>query len=152
MLGFRIADARHEIFSPVGAMLQGGRWNSPGLAVIYAAESYAGALLEVLVHANLSRAPLNHRLVTITISEAVKIETLFPLDLPQWNDDDLRVPRAFGDQWIREGRSAVLRVPGVVTAGRENNLILNPLHPEFKLISASSPETITWDQRIFKAR
>ena len=33
-------------------MLHGARWNSPGRRVIYAAETYAGALLEILVHAS----------------------------------------------------------------------------------------------------
>jgi RES domain-containing protein len=37
--------------------LNGGRWNSAGKRVIYAAQTYAGALLEVLVHANLGIVP-----------------------------------------------------------------------------------------------
>ena len=53
MIAYRIADARHPIFDGTGAMLRGGRWNSIGQRVIYAAESYAGAMLEILVHANL---------------------------------------------------------------------------------------------------
>ena len=152
MLGYRIADARHEIFSPMGALLQGGRWNSPGLGVIYAAETYAGALLEVLAHANLSRAPANHRLVTISIPDAVTVETLRASDLPGWDADELTIPRAFGDRWLREARTAVLQVPGVVTGGRENNLVLNPAHAQFKLIVASDPESIHWDRRILKPR
>jgi RES domain-containing protein len=35
-----------------GAMLFGARWNSPGRRVIYPAETYGGALLEILVHAS----------------------------------------------------------------------------------------------------
>ncbi len=53
MLAFRIADKRFPIFDGTGARLVGGRWNSPGKAVIYAAETFAGAVLEVLVHSNL---------------------------------------------------------------------------------------------------
>src|SRR6266436_2721595 len=49
---FRIADMRHTIFDGSGAMIHGARWNSPGRRVIYAAETYAGALLEILVHAS----------------------------------------------------------------------------------------------------
>ena len=49
---FRIADMRHSLFGGSGAMLYGARWNSPGRRVIYAAETYAGALLEILVHAS----------------------------------------------------------------------------------------------------
>ena len=42
-------------------------WVSVGQRVIYAAETYAGALLEVLVHANLSQPPQNHRVIRIDI-------------------------------------------------------------------------------------
>jgi putative toxin-antitoxin system antitoxin component (TIGR02293 family) len=50
---WRIADGRFDPFIPVGAALVGGRWNSPGLGVIYASRSYAGAMLECLAHAML---------------------------------------------------------------------------------------------------
>ena len=152
MLAFRIADARHTIFSASGAMLHGGRWNSIGQPVIYAAETYAGALLEILAHANLSSVPRNHRLVTIDIPDKVAIETLLPDDLPAWNLEDLTAPRVFGDRWIREGRTAVLKVPGVVTGGHERNVLFNPAHPDFALISPSQPEVVHWDRRLFRPR
>lgn len=49
---YRIADTRHEIWGGTGAMLVGGRINSPGRPVIYAALTFAGAMLELLVHAS----------------------------------------------------------------------------------------------------
>jgi hypothetical protein len=39
--------------------------------------------------------------------------------------EDLRPSRAFGDRWIRANRTAVLRVPSVITTGRENRLRKN---------------------------
>lgn len=150
MQAFRIADARHAIYSAAGAMLHGGRWNSAGRPVIYAAETYAGALLEVLAHANLSRAPANQKVVTITIPGVVKIETLAAADLPGWSQDDVALPRKFGDRWLVEARTAVLRVPGVVTGGRENNLLLNPAHWQFSSITASLAEPVYWDPRLFQ--
>jgi RES domain-containing protein len=149
MIAHRIADARHPIFDPTGAMLQGGRWNSIGQRVIYAAESYAGAMLEVLVHANLSVPPKNHRVVRITIPETVEIEILRPLALTGWDSGDLVASRRFGDTWLREKRTAVLQVPSVITEGRENNILINPLHPQFLMIHASQPEDIRWDVRLF---
>jgi RES domain-containing protein len=56
MIVYRIAGARHPIFDATGAMLYGDRWNSVGLRAIYAAETYAGAMLEVLVHSKLVSA------------------------------------------------------------------------------------------------
>jgi len=130
-------------------MLHGGCWNSAGQRVIYAAESYAGAMLEVLVHANLSVPPKNHRVVRITIPEQVKIEAVSPLSLAGWDSEDLTAPRAFGDKWLTELRTAVLRVPSVITEGRENNILINPLHPQFAKIVAGEPEPIRWDARLF---
>ena len=54
---YRIADRRHKIFDGQGAALLSGRWNSPGRRIIYEAETYTGALLEVLVHATSEKCP-----------------------------------------------------------------------------------------------
>ena len=150
MLAYRIADSRHPIYDSTGAMLRGGRWNSIGHRVIYAAESYAGAMLEVLVHANLSAPPKHHQVIRITIPDTVKIESLAAADLPGWDTEDAAAARRFGDQWLQELRSAVLQVPGVVTEGRESNLLINPLHAQAALIQVSPPEPIHWDKRLLR--
>jgi RES domain-containing protein len=98
MIAYRIADSRHQIFDATGAMLYGGLWNSIGLPVIYAAETYAGALLEVLVHANFSQPPKNHRVVRIDIAEAVRIETVSVEQISGWEAADMIASRAFGDK------------------------------------------------------
>jgi RES domain-containing protein len=145
-----MADARHKIFDRTGAMIRGGRWNSTGLGVIYAAETFSGALLEVLVHSNLSQPPKNHRVVRIVIPEEVKMETLSAGKLPGWDAENLIASRAFGDRWITEKRSAVLKVPSVITKERESNLLINPSHTQFALIVPSEPEAIDWDTRLFR--
>ncbi len=150
MLAYRIADARHPILDPTGAMLHGGRWNSPGKRVIYAAETYAGALLEVLVHANLSRAPRDHQSVRITIPDEVKIETAEPAKVRGWEDENCIASRAHGDAWYDAQRTAVLRVPSVITHGRECNVVIHAEHPQFKLLRADPPEPVYWDPRLLR--
>ena len=146
---WRIADGRFDPFSPVGASLVGGRWNSPGLGVIYASRSYAGAMLECLAHAGIGRVPRTHVAVEIAIAEAVAVERHDESGLPAaWDRADLRVARAFGDAWIRERRTAVLVVPSVV-ARREGNVLINPQHPDFRGIVAGTPEPVIWDARLF---
>lgn len=152
MRAFRIADRRFPIFDGTGARLIGGRWNSPGRAVIYAAESFAAALLEILVHANLGRVPKSHAVVEITIPESVSIESLSGQNLPGWAEEDQRASRDFGDRWLEEKRSVVLLVPGVVTRGRGLNVLINPAHREFIQITASQPEDIQWDERLFQTK
>jgi RES domain-containing protein len=150
MFAYRIADARHPIFDATGAMLHGGRWNSVGFKVIYAAETYAGALLEVLVHSNLSQLPKNHRMVRIFIPNEIAIEAVSVHTVGEWDAEDMIASRAFGDRWIREQRTAVLQVPNVITQGRETNLIFNPMHSEFALIRTAEAEPVHWDKRLFR--
>jgi RES domain-containing protein len=152
MVCYRIADARHPIYDGTGAMLHGGRWNSIGASVIYAAETFAGSLLEVLVHSNLSRPPKNHRVIQIEIPDEVAIESASASTVPGWDADDMIASRALGDHWIQQRRTAVLTVPGLVTKGRERNILINPLHEQFPLLRASVPEPVDWDARLFVCR
>jgi RES domain-containing protein len=149
VIAWRIADGRHAIFDATGAMLHGGLWNSPGSRVIYASETYAGALLETRVHANLGMIPKTHRVVRIEIPEDVSLETILPEQVPGWDAEDMAASPAFGDAWIDAKRTAVLRVPSVVTAGRECNVVINAEHPQFVTIRAGEPEMVAWDRRLF---
>ncbi len=149
---WRIADGRFDVFSAIGASLVGGRWNSPGLGVIYASRSYACAMLECLAHAGIGRMPRTHVAIEIAIAAAVSVEGHDESSLPAgWDHADLRVARAFGDAWIRERRTAALVVPSVV-ARREGNVLLNPQHAEFKKVVVGSPEPVVWDARLFARR
>ena len=152
MMAYRIADPRHKIYDATGAMLKGGRWNSIGTAVIYAAQTFAGAMLEILVHANASRPPKKHQLVRITIPEDVAIEKIEASALPGRDAPDCLASKAFGDQWVKDMRTAVLIVPATVTYGFENNVLINPLHPQFSLIVPGAPEPIMWDDRFFSSK
>lgn len=152
MRAFRIADRRFPIFDATGARLTGGRWNSPGNPVIYAAETFSGAVLEVLVHANLGRLPAMHALIEISIPDGVTIESVKPPMLPGWDAPALSRSREFGDQWLVEARSVVLLVPSLVTRGRELNVLLNPNHAEFGAVTASKPQPMIWDERLFLRR
>jgi hypothetical protein len=64
-------DRRHEIFDGPGAATFVGRWNSPGRRIIYAAETYAGAMLEALVNSNIGRIPKQHAWIETLIPEGV---------------------------------------------------------------------------------
>ena len=145
---FRIADMRHTIFDGSGAMLHGARWNSPGRRVIYAAETYAGALLEILVHASGS-VPRSQGYVEIEIPAGLSIEEITTADLPRWNSPSFEASRLFGDRWYDERRTAVLLVPSVVTHV-ERNVLINQEHPDFHRIRASQPTPVRWDRRLLR--
>ncbi len=150
LTAYRIADGRRPIFDGMGALTIGGRWNSPGQPVIYAAASYAGAMLERLVHAGTGRIPKNQRVVVISIPARVSREEWTLEQLPRdWNSCDSIVAGNLGDDWLQSQRSAVLIVPSAV-AKFEKNVVINPAHQDFKWITASKPESVVWGMRLFR--
>lgn len=146
---FRIADRRHPLFDGTGSFLHGSRWTSKGKRVIYAAETYAGALLEILVHSNLGYPPRSHAWIEILIPDEVSVERVTPEEVPGWDGPDMLASREFGDRWHIERRSAVLRVPSVVTGGVEHNILIHQDHADLRLIRASEQREVQWDRRLF---
>jgi RES domain-containing protein len=147
--GWRVAKKRHPVYDGTGAFLQGGRWNSPGRPVIYAADSFAGAILEILAHALRPRTlPGAHHAVRIEISDDL-IETLDSADLPGWDEKDSAEALRYGDSWLAEQRSPVLVVPAVPSRPVGRLLVINPLHPDAGRIGVSAPFDVPWDERLF---
>lgn len=113
---WRLCRAPFADLSGDGAKIYGGRWNSPGLPMVYAASTAALAVLEARVHLDLlpELLPDDYVLVTIDLADLL-METLDTLP------DD---PRAFGDAWLRQKRSAVLQAPSFVVP-ESSNLLIN---------------------------
>lgn len=146
---WRITKTRHAPFDGTGAMLVGARWNSPGRPVVYAVDSYAGALLEILVHALRPRTlPGPHHAVRIDFPDEVA-EVVDPAALPGWEARGSPEALAFGDAWLREARSAVLLVPSVPSRPVGRNVLINPEHPDASRITISEPFPVPWDERLF---
>jgi RES domain-containing protein len=131
-------------------MLWGARWNSPGRRIIYASETYAGALLEVLVHASGS-VPKNQGYIEIMIPAALSIEVATEADVSGWDAAVSAMARNFGDRWYDERRTVALIVPSVV-ARAENNILINQEHPDFGRIHASDPLPVQWDSRLWRGK
>jgi RES domain-containing protein len=150
---FRLCKTRHAAtaFTGEGARIAGGRWNSPGVAVVYASSSLSLATLEVLVH--LDDPEAFARLFAWFAMEIPDelIEVLEESKLPPgWcADETTSATQVLGDAWIRSQRSAVLAVPSVVTPG-ERNYLLNPAHPRFSEIRIAAPQPFRPDPRLAK--
>jgi len=144
---YRIADARFGPADGEGARLYGGRWNSPGRAVIYACETYSGAMLEKLVHTG-GRMPRHQVCVVFEAPDALAVEVLAEEAIEGWRSQDLRVARLAGDSWLDRGRTAVLKVPSMVFPV-EKNVVINPAHRDFRRIRTLGIEPVLWDQRLF---
>ena len=146
---WRVAKTRHPAYDGTGARLFGARWNSPGRPVIYAADSFAGALLEIIAHSLRPRTlPGPHHAVSIDIPDEIA-ERIDPDALPRWETRGSPEAVAFGDGWLREGRSAALIVPAVPSRPVGRNVLVNPDHPHAARIIVSEPFIVPWDERLF---
>jgi RES domain-containing protein len=144
---YRIADSRFSPETGEGARIYGARWNSPGRAVIYAGTTYAGAMLEKLVHTG-RQIPKHQVCVTYEFPDDLKVTRLDETNLIGWRDDDLQVSCRSGHAWLESAPTAILLVPGVVF-DVERNALINPAHPDAALMRTLSIESIRWDDRLF---
>jgi RES domain-containing protein len=146
---WRIVKASHadRAFTGEGAQRTGGRWNSAGVALVYASEHKSLAVLEMLVHLDLQDAA-HYLTFPLEFDEAL-IERWPPGRLtPGWREEmPARASRPLGDAWVREGRSAVLAVPSAIIP-EELNYLLNPAHADFRKIAIGKPVPFTFDPRL----
>lgn len=144
---YRIADSRFDPESGEGARAYGGRWNSPGRAVIYACTTYAGAMLEKLVHTG-GQIPKHQVCVTFECPDDLAVTRLDEEKTPGWRDEDFAASRRAGDAWLLAMETAILLVPSVIF-DVERNALINPVHADAKRIRPIRIEAIRWDDRLF---
>jgi RES domain-containing protein len=145
---WRITKRKHAktAFSGSGARKYGGRWNSPGTAVVYTAQTQSLAVLEMLVH--LDGPELLQRYVLIGVEIEERLVREIELLPSNWRADPAPVGmRKIGDEWVESGTSPVLRVPSRLIPG-ESNFLLNPAHPDFGKLVISEPIMFDFDQRL----
>ena len=135
-----------------GAETTGGRWNRPGLAVVYAAGTASLAALETIVHFAAAGLPLNRFLVRIDLPDdlwsARRTATTASLDVG-WNAVPAgKVSLDFGDAWLKDPASPlVLEVPSVVVP-EECNALLNARHPAMSRVKATKLRLWQYDGRL----
>jgi RES domain-containing protein len=129
-----------------GAKRYGGRFNSPGRAVVYASWCLSLALLEQLVQRGDRRRFQHYVCVPATLDERLVEEAA---DLPEgWDSRPVRrVSQVWGDAWLAGGRRLALRVPSVVVP-QESNYLINPLHQDFPKVEIGEPFSVPFDKRL----
>lgn len=149
----------HPAFDGEGASEQGGRWNKPGTAVIYAAASLALATLEFLVHLTEARAPRTLLAHVIDVPDDVEPDELAASELPDRWDRNPGPPelQELGSRWASAGSTLLLSVPTAVLLieraliPQERTYLINPAHSEFARVSARI-EPYRLDPRVHQRR
>lgn len=147
---WRLTKQKHAklAFNGEGARQFGGRWNSPGIPLVYTAQSQSLAALEMLVHLESADLLEHYVLFPVTIEEAL-IHTIPSSNLPKnWNahPSPLKL-REIGDEWALSQRSVALQVPSALVPA-ESLFLLNPRHPRFAEINIGASVRFGFDPRL----
>ena len=149
---WRICRARYagEAFSGDGARRFGGRWNTPGVPMVYSSSSLALAAIELFVHLEPNQQPDDLVSIAAALPKGEPALHLGPEKLPsRWWTDDVEPLRALGDKWIRDGASLAIEVPSAALR-MEWNVLVNPLHHKIAQLKIDPPQPFHFDARMFR--
>lgn len=134
-----------------GSSLQGARWNSVGVELVYAASNRSLAMAEVAVHLTLATLPSDFLMMTIFVPDDIDMIRIKEKDLPAgWNEFPYRISsQIVGDTFARSNQACLLQVPSAVVQG-EHNILINPKHKDFRRIKIVEKVTFPFDKRIFE--
>jgi RES domain-containing protein len=152
---WRITRARYvaTCLSGEGARIYGGRWNAPGVAIVYCAESIALAALEVLVHTDPSLVPDDLVTVPVEVPDVATTRAIDPRKLPDgWRTHPAPdTTRTVGEAWAKRRDTLLLRVPSAIVP-QEHNVLLNVAHPLMPRVRQGAAEPFAFDPRLLSAR
>lgn len=149
---FRISKTRYiNDLSGTGARLNGGRWNFPGINILYTSESRALATVEFLVHASAGIMPQNLSIATLEIPNRLQSSDLSVTDLPDnWREHPSPLFLAeIGTTWAQANTSLFLRVPSAVVE-HDYNILINPAHPDMQHVQIVDVEPYLFDVRLIR--
>ena len=124
-----------RIYQGRGAEKYGGRWNRPGIPVLYTSESRALAMLELMVHfSSISSLKKDYQFVEILLPRESILditEEVTELDLYTPNNSKLW---KWADEHFLNGNILAIRVPSVLVPF-EFNYLLNTQHQKYSELS-----------------
>lgn len=149
---YRIAKTKQRTtdLSGMGAYKFGGRWNNPGIYMLYSSENSSLAYLENLVHFDAVIIPPKLFIMEIDVMEKPGlIYTLPDSAYPkQWMKLGQLENKRLGDRLMREAGYLGIRMRSAVNP-KEFNCLLNPLYPRYhELVRVISVEQLPVDGRL----
>ena len=128
-----------------GGLHHSGRWHSEGRLIVYTAEHPALALLDVRVNLDIPKelVPDDYVMMKISAPDAVDVLGASAID-----PADAAAAAGFGDGWLLEGKTALLKVASAA-APESANYLINPAHldaPEIRIVGV---RPFIFDTRLF---
>jgi len=141
--------SNHAKLSGDGGLYAAGRWHSRGHRIVYLADHPASALLEMMVHLEIDAEdlPTHYQLLGVELPGDIATTAITEIELPNGWREQIPLTRARGDDWLRAGATALLRVPSAIVL-EATNYLLNPAHPDAALINTASALQAPFDPRL----
>lgn len=130
-----------------GARKFGGRWNSKGNAIVYTSMTISLSLLELLIHSTAHDEIKHNYLTTLEVPEELMTEVSISTLKKNWISDE-GFTKYIGDEFLQSD-FLLMKVPSAIIP-QENNILINPLHREFKKVKIKTAEKFMFDARLFK--
>jgi RES domain-containing protein len=147
MIVFRISNELYKNdISGEGAALNGSRWNSKRTRILYTGEYISLVILESLVHLRSLDVPERQYLLQIELPDSELAEIKESKLKDQWQQHP-NYTQWMGDQFVLANQSLILKVPSAIVP-QEHNLLVNPLHAEFKKVKVIKTELLELDKRL----
>lgn len=148
--------SNHVTLEGLGGERTDGRWHTAarGKRIVYLTEHPAVALIEALAHlkGDPDLLPDHYQLLEVEVEDEVFSRHQIVIDesgrCPRMEKPESWT-RGEGDRWLREESSALLVVPSFPSPFSLNYL-LNPLHPDARLVRVVKVHRIEYDRRLFK--
>ena len=126
---YRICRADHlEDYHGRGVSYRhGGRWNEPGVPVLYFAATAGVAMLEMANYLPSPRiVPTGYRLGVYEVSGDLSVERWTAEDLPtDWDRFPYpRSPQRMGSDWLTRGSATLLVLPSAAVPGGLDDIVL----------------------------
>lgn len=149
MIVYRICNEKFSTdLTGSGAKLFGGRWNSKGFAMLYTSEHISLSALEMLVHNHFQDFAVPLTLLKIALPTTTSIKEIKNYKLKQDWQNDASYTKFIGNEFVKSEADLFLKVPSAIIA-EENNVLINPLHKDFKKVKIIEHKIFNTDKRFF---
>jgi len=141
-----------EILSGAGAAQYKGRWNRAGEQMVYTAMTQSLSMLERLVYMISPFPEMSIGAIDVP-DESIRFLDIEEAETRELLHDQDK-SRQLGSGWIASKLSVALAVPSVhihpTNWSEEPNILINPLHPDFKKVRLHRHLSFSYDGRLDK--
>jgi len=132
-----------------GARINGGRWNPIGTPALYSSENRSLCILELLANTPSGLIPKNYVILTDNLFEQNIKDVSKLIKGIDWKSPQLNFKtQQLGKEVFTKENMLGIYVPSSIVT-EEFNLVLNPMHKNYKKVKIKRKKPVKLDDRLF---